>query len=75
MERYNRGMYAFNDAVDKQFLRPVAVTYQEGFPEFVQEGVANFFNNLKDIGTGANNLLQGKFSEGTPTSAASRSTP
>ena len=63
-ERYNRGMYAFNDAVDQQFLRPVAVTYQEGFPEFVQEGVANFFNNLKDIGTGANNLLQGKFSEG-----------
>jgi phospholipid-binding lipoprotein MlaA len=63
-ERYNRGMYAFNDAVDRQFLKPVAVTYVEGTPDFLREGVSNFFGNLQDLGTGANNLLQGKFAEG-----------
>jgi phospholipid-binding lipoprotein MlaA len=63
-ERYNRGMYAFNDKVDRQFLKPVAITYQEGMPDFVREGVSNFFNNVQDLGTGANNLLQGKFGEG-----------
>ena len=58
-ERYNRGMYAFNDAIDRQFLKPVAVTYVEGTADFFREGVSNFFNNLQDLGTGANNVLQG----------------
>lgn len=63
-ERFNRGSYAFNDAVDRNVLKPVAQTYVEGMPAFAQEGVSNFFDNLQDLGTGANNLLQGKFVEG-----------
>ena len=63
-EVYNRSMYQVNDAIDRTVLKPAAQSYAEGFPEFVQEGVGNFFNNLGDIGTGLNNLLQGKFVEG-----------
>lgn len=63
-ERYNRGMYEFNDRVDRAVLQPVARVYADGLPEFVQEGVANFFENLLDLGTGLNNLLQGKIPEG-----------
>jgi phospholipid-binding lipoprotein MlaA len=63
-ESYNRGMHEFNDTLDRHILRPAAISYQEGTPEFVQEGVSNFFGNLEDIGTGLNNLLQGKFADG-----------
>jgi phospholipid-binding lipoprotein MlaA len=64
-ESLNRATFRMNDTLDRQFLRPVAQSYVEGFPEFFQEGVANFFDNLRDLSTGANNLLQGKFREGT----------
>ena len=63
-ESYNRGMYKFNDALDKAVLKPVAQSYVEGVPEFAREGVGNFFGNLEDIDTGLNNLLQGKFADG-----------
>ena len=63
-EGYNRGAYAFNDALDRAVLKPVAQTYVAGVPEFAQEGISNFFENIQDLGTGLNNLLQGKFPEG-----------
>jgi phospholipid-binding lipoprotein MlaA len=63
-ERFNRGSFAFNDAVDRNVLKPAARSYAEGMPPFAQEGVSNFFDNLQDLGTGANNLLQGKFADG-----------
>jgi phospholipid-binding lipoprotein MlaA len=63
-ERYNRGMYAVNDTLDQAVLKPVALTYRDGMPDFAQEGISNFFGNLQDLGTGLNNLLQGKFAEG-----------
>jgi phospholipid-binding lipoprotein MlaA len=63
-ERYNRAAYALNDTVDKHLLKPVAISYAESTPDFFREGVSNFFGNLQDLGTGANNLLQGKFREG-----------
>ncbi len=63
-EGYNRRMYAVNDALDQAVLRPAAKAYAEGTPGFVQEGVGNFFSNLADVGTGLNNVLQGKVAEG-----------
>lgn len=63
-EGYNRGAYDFNDAVDRAVLKPVAQVYAQDMPPFAQEGVSNFFENLKDLGTGLNNLLQGKLPEG-----------
>jgi phospholipid-binding lipoprotein MlaA len=63
-ERYNRAAYEFNDSIDRAVLKPVAQAYAEAVPAFAQEGVTNFFENLQDIGTGLNNLLQGKFAQG-----------
>ena len=63
-EGYNRAMFDFNDKVDTYALRPVATAYKNVTPSFVQTGVGNFFANLGDVWTAANNLLQGKFGDG-----------
>ena len=60
LETYNRAIYSFNDTVDKALLKPLAQTYKAVTPEFVDEGVTNFFGNLGDVITLANNLLQFK---------------
>src|ERR1700720_3876664 len=63
-EGLNRKTFAFNDALDRAVLKPVAQGYQKVTPEFAQEGVNNFYANLEDIGTSLNNLLQGKVKQG-----------
>lgn len=63
-EGLNRKTYAFNEALDAAVLKPVATGYVKVVPAFAREGVNNFFDNLNDIGTGLNNLLQGKPAEG-----------
>jgi phospholipid-binding lipoprotein MlaA len=63
-EGLNRKTYAFNDALDRAVLKPVAQGYQKVTPAFAQEGVNNFFDNLEDLGTGLNNILQGKPRQG-----------
>ena len=63
-EGLNRKTFAFNDALDRAVLKPVAQGYQKVTPEFAQEGVNNFYSNLEDIGTSLNNLLQGKVKQG-----------
>ncbi|APV50877.1 ABC transporter [Betaproteobacteria bacterium GR16-43] len=63
-EGFNRPVYAFNDAVDKAVLKPVAQGYKAVVPKPARTGVTNFFGNLDDIGTALNNFLQGKASQG-----------
>lgn len=63
LEPFNRTMFEFNDAVDRTALRPAAEMYAK-LPSFMQTGVSNFFGNLGDVPTAANNFLQGKFADG-----------
>ncbi len=63
-ERFNRGTYEFNESLDRQALKPVARFYADTVPGFAQEGVVNFFENVRDFSSGLNNLLQGKVPEG-----------
>ncbi|WP_269533630.1 VacJ family lipoprotein [Chitinimonas sp. BJYL2] len=63
IEPINRKVYAFNSAVDKAVLKPVAKGYQAVTPAPVRTGVSNFFSNLEDVYIGASNLLQGKWRE------------
>ncbi len=58
LEPFNRGVYKFNDTVDRNVLKPVASTYKEVVPELVRRGVTNFFNNLEDVWSFVNNVLQ-----------------
>jgi phospholipid-binding lipoprotein MlaA len=60
LEKYNRAVFSFNDAVDRTVLKPTATAYKKVTPGFVQTGVNNFFGNLSDAWSAVNNLLQGK---------------
>lgn len=63
-EKFNRQVFSFNDAVDRNALKPAAAAYKTMVPDLVQQGVNNFFANLADIWTGTNNLMQGKAGAG-----------
>jgi len=58
MEPFNRGVYQFNDAVDRAVVKPVATAYRDVLPSPVRTGVRNFFANLQDAWSGVNNALQ-----------------
>ena len=57
-ENWNRKVFAFNDAIDRWFLRPVAKGYRTVTPDLVDRGITNFFNNLTEIRNFTNSLLQ-----------------
>lgn len=65
LEGFNRGVYRFNDAIDRKALRPVAVAYRDHTPPWLQQGVGNFFTNLFYPTTIVNQFLQGKLKEGS----------
>jgi phospholipid-binding lipoprotein MlaA len=60
LEPMNRGIYKFNDTLDKALLKPVAQGYKAVLPNPVRTGVSNFFSNIDDLFVAANNLLQFK---------------
>lgn len=59
-EGFNRGVYKFNDTVDRAALKPVAKGYKKITPNWLRVGIANFFGNLSYPGTILNQFLQGK---------------
>lgn len=58
LEPLNRKIFAFNDAIDQAFLKPLASFYNKVLPKAVNQGIHNFFNNLNTVTTVANDLLQ-----------------
>ena len=68
LEPFNRGIYQFNDVVDKAIVKPVAQGYSAVIPAPGKLMVSNFFSNLDDITVAINDLLQFKlvraFSDG-----------
>lgn len=59
-EPFNRSVFAFNEGLDAYVLKPVVAGYRFVLPEFVRDGIYNFFSNYSDIYTALYNLLQGK---------------
>ncbi len=57
-ELTNRRINAFNENLDQKVVKPVATTYKDYTPEFIQRGVGNFFGNLRDLWSTVNNGLQ-----------------
>ena len=57
-ESLNRGTFAFNQALDGLIVRPVASVYKK-LPSPVKTGVSNSLDNLSNLVTVPNNLLQG----------------
>ncbi|HET9864603.1 MAG TPA: VacJ family lipoprotein [Steroidobacteraceae bacterium] len=60
LERFNRSVFAFNDALDKAVAKPVAKAYVKVTPRLVRTGISNVFSNLDTLGTAVNDVLQGK---------------
>ena len=59
-EPFNRSVFEFNEGLDAYLLKPVVAGYRFILPEFVREGIYNFFSNYNDIYTALFNLLQGR---------------
>lgn len=64
LEPLNRGIYKFNDTLDKAVIKPVAKGYAAVMPTFGRVMVSNFFSNLDDVVVTANDLLQFKLVQG-----------
>ncbi len=56
----NRGIYKFNDGLDRAVLKPTAQGYKKVTPQWLRTGVGNVFSNLRYPVTIANQLLQAK---------------
>tara|TARA_B100000780_G_scaffold218734_1_gene157849 strand:- start:2309 stop:3094 length:786 start_codon:yes stop_codon:yes gene_type:complete len=61
-EGFNRATFAVNQGLDKIIFKPVASFYNN-FPIPVKNGVSNSLDNLSNVVTIPNNLLQGEFSK------------
>jgi phospholipid-binding lipoprotein MlaA len=64
LEPLNRGVYRFNDALDRAVLKPAAKGYSAVMPTTGKIMVSNFFSNLDDVMVTANDLLQFKLVQG-----------
>ncbi len=59
-EDFNRHIHSFNMTADRFVLRPVTRGYRFVTPKFVQAGVRNVFNNVLEVPSALNGVLQGK---------------
>jgi len=54
----NKHIYNFNYHFDRYVFLPTVRGYQNITPDFAEKGVSNFFDNLKDVNSFLNSLLQ-----------------
>ena len=59
-EKVNRGVFAFNQVLDKVIFKPLAKGYRM-FPQPIRSGTSNALSNLGNVVTIPNNILQGQF--------------
>ena len=60
-ESINRVVFVIFDEIDVAVIKPTAEVYSDYIPIFIKRSYSNFFNNLSEIDTIANQLLQAKF--------------
>lgn len=63
-EKFNRNMWAFNDALDRAVAKPVATAYVDWTPEFLRNRITRMSANLFEPSNALNNTLQGKVNDG-----------
>jgi len=57
-EGFNRRMYRFNYHFDRYVFLPIVKVYSTILPDFAEDGVSNFFNNVREIKNFYNSVLQ-----------------
>lgn len=60
LEAWNRQVFAFNLALDRAVIKPVAKTYRFLLPEFIRNRIRAVVDNLKEPLTFINELLQAR---------------
>ena len=63
LESFNRKVYAFNDLADRAVIRPVAVGYRKITNSTARRLISNFFSNIEEPITIANDVLQANLPE------------
>ena len=58
-EGINRGIFAFNQGLDKVIFKPLSKGYRK-LPQPIRSGTSNVLNNLGNVVTIPNNILQGQ---------------
>ena len=58
-ESINRGVFAFNQGLDKVLFKPLAKGYRK-LPQPIRSGTSNALSNLGNVVTIPNNILQGQ---------------
>ena len=58
-ESVNRGIFAFNQGLDKVIFKPLSKGYRK-LPQPIRSGTSNVLNNLGNVVTIPNNILQGQ---------------
>ena len=61
-EIVNRGIFVFNQGLDKVVFKPLAKGYRK-LPQPVRSGTSNALNNLGNVVTIPNNILQGQIKD------------
>jgi phospholipid-binding lipoprotein MlaA len=61
MEGFNRGVYKFNYRFDKYVFLPAVNGYRYVMPDYAEDRVSDFMDNVSEFGHFYNNLLQGKW--------------
>ena len=60
LEPLNRKIYNFNDTLDRNIVRPIAVQYKEKVPDDVRGSYSSFRSNLTEPWSAVNQLVQGR---------------
>ena len=61
-ETLNRGIFAFNQSLDKVVFKPLAKGYR-ALPKPIRSGTSNALDNLSNVVTIPNNILQGQMKD------------
>tara|TARA_B100002019_G_scaffold20083_1_gene15402 strand:- start:1310 stop:2107 length:798 start_codon:yes stop_codon:yes gene_type:complete len=61
-EKINRGIFSFNQGLDKVIFKPLATGYRK-LPQPIRSGTSNVLGNLSNVVTVPNNVLQGDFKD------------
>ncbi|ASK34052.1 ABC transporter [Alcanivorax sp. N3-2A] len=60
-EGFNRKIFGFNDTVDRYAIKPAAKGYRWLTPQWLDNTVTRFFQNLHDLTSGVNYVFQWKW--------------
>ena len=63
LEKFNKVSYNLTEVADQYFLKPVAKGYTAVLPDPVEDSFSRAFANIREVGTAANELLQGELGQ------------